>query len=182
MLRRSLHRRTTERRKKGDKFNQNWTSSLHLNFVCTKTQFENYDQQYEHITHETSIFKFQTFVFFARNFIRNFQFSFCFSLYFWNFSIKHFYFFFDQDLNRDFLSFYDKQEVDGGANLNAILESREHETQLIMRWILDHPFVLSANFHDGAVLANVRILFEHFFCYLYFFSLNVTASEVKSNA
>ncbi len=68
------------------------------------------------------------------------------------------YFFSQQDLNRDFLSFYDKKDVDSGADINSIFATREHETQLVMRWILDHPFVLSANFHDGAVLANVSFL------------------------
>ena len=68
------------------------------------------------------------------------------------------YFFSHKDLNRDFLSFYDKKDVDSGADINTIFSTREHETQLVMRWILDHPFVLSANFHDGAVLANVSFL------------------------
>jgi hypothetical protein len=64
-----------------------------------------------------------------------------------------------QDLGTDFLSFYDKKDVDAGADINSIIETREHETQLVMRWILDHPFVLSANFQDGAVLAKVRFYF-----------------------
>ena len=37
---------------------------------------------------------------------------------------------------------------------NVIFPGREKETQLLMWWILNNTFVLSANFHDGAVLVN----------------------------
>jgi len=60
-----------------------------------------------------------------------------------------------QDLNRDFPSFYDKQRLEKDGNVRKIYEDRQHETKLLMDWILKYPFVLSANFHDGAVLANV---------------------------
>ena len=63
---------------------------------------------------------------------------------------------FFQDLNRDFPSWYDKQDLDrNGTNLDKLAKERQTETQLLMAWILKYPFVLSANFHDGAVLANV---------------------------
>ncbi len=65
-------------------------------------------------------------------------------------------FFPTQDLDSDFLKFDDKQAVDNGADINKIIETHEPETQSVMRWILDHPFVLSANFQDGTVLAKVR--------------------------
>lgn len=58
-----------------------------------------------------------------------------------------------QDLNRNFPS-YDDLELLQGENPNSIFDYRENETKLMMRWILDYPFVLSVNFHDGAVLAN----------------------------
>jgi hypothetical protein len=62
-------------------------------------------------------------------------------------------------LDTDFLNFDDKQAVDGGADINKIIETRQPETQAVMRWILSHPFVLSANFQDGGVLAKVRFHF-----------------------
>ena len=63
---------------------------------------------------------------------------------------------FFQDLNRDFPSWYDKQDLEKNeTSIKALAEIRQLETQLLMTWILEHPFVLSANFHDGAVLANV---------------------------
>lgn len=53
------------------------------------------------------------------------------------------------DLNRNFP---DWDLV--GAPEEVIFDGREPETRALMRWILDNPFVLSINFHDGAVVAN----------------------------
>ncbi len=65
-------------------------------------------------------------------------------------------FFFLQDLNRNFPSYYDKVELDRGRKGPEFLyKEREHETKLMMKWILQHPFTLSANFQDGAVLVQV---------------------------
>ena len=47
------------------------------------------------------------------------------------------------DLNRNFPDFFEENDV-----------YREPETLAIMNWLTQYPFVLSANMHDGAVLAN----------------------------
>ena len=47
------------------------------------------------------------------------------------------------DLNRNFPDFFEENDV-----------HREPETLAIMNWLTQYPFVLSANMHDGAVLAN----------------------------
>lgn len=58
-----------------------------------------------------------------------------------------------KDLNRDFPDFEEwrKWRRNSGFDLN---KNRQKETKLLMRWIMSHNFVLSANFHDGAVLVN----------------------------
>ena len=54
-----------------------------------------------------------------------------------------------KDLNRDFPSHKEK-----GQPIDELKLGRQMETQIMIDFILNHPFVLSANFHDGAVLAN----------------------------
>ena len=53
------------------------------------------------------------------------------------------------DLNRAFPTW---REL--GQSRAQLLEAREPEVAAAAAWILDQPWVLSANFHDGAVVAS----------------------------
>ena len=52
------------------------------------------------------------------------------------------------DLNRNFPTWADVNKT-----TEELFVGREVETQAMMRLILREPWVLSANFHDGAVVA-----------------------------
>ena len=53
------------------------------------------------------------------------------------------------DLNRNFPTWADVNKT-----IEELFAGRQVETQAMMRLILREPWVLSANFHDGAVVAN----------------------------
>jgi len=53
------------------------------------------------------------------------------------------------DLNRGFPTWDDRHK-----SRDDRARGREPEVRAVMDWILDNPFVLSINFHDGAVVAN----------------------------
>lgn len=55
----------------------------------------------------------------------------------------------ERDLNRDFPTW---REVN--SSTGALFAGRQPETRAMMELILGHPWVLSANFHDGAVVAS----------------------------
>jgi len=55
----------------------------------------------------------------------------------------------NRDLNRDFPTWRDIN-----SSVEDLFVNRQPETQAMMRLILSEPWVLSANFHDGAVVAS----------------------------
>jgi carboxypeptidase D len=55
----------------------------------------------------------------------------------------------NRDLNRDFPTWRDIN-----SSIENLYEERQPETQAMMSLILSEPWVLSANFHDGAVVAS----------------------------
>jgi hypothetical protein len=66
-----------------------------------------------------------------------------------------------QDLDQDFPSFKEKQKL----KIN-LFDNREPETKLMMQWILEQPFVLSANFqNDGDFVQVLITIEEHFFMF-----------------
>ena len=58
-----------------------------------------------------------------------------------------------KDLNRDFPDQFNDADVLLRTE-EALAAGRAPETQAMIRWILDNPFVLSANLHGGAVVVS----------------------------
>ncbi len=59
----------------------------------------------------------------------------------------------NKDLNRDFPKRLRRREGPGTPFRNLV-QNRQPETEAMMRWIANNPFVLSANMHAGAVVAS----------------------------
>ncbi|XP_043468801.1 carboxypeptidase D isoform X2 [Leptopilina heterotoma] len=57
------------------------------------------------------------------------------------------------DLNRDFPDQFDRSSNNVGHG-HTLAEGREKETVAMMTWISTEPFVLSGNFHGGALVAS----------------------------
>jgi len=55
----------------------------------------------------------------------------------------------DEDLNRAFPGWRDLDN-----SRTQLMNDREKEVKVMMKWILDNPFVLSISFHDGRVMIN----------------------------
>ena len=56
-------------------------------------------------------------------------------------------------MNREFPKWKDKGQTLAELMWNGT-EQRQPEAQAAIKWIMKHPFVLSGNVHDGAVLVN----------------------------
>ncbi len=69
------------------------------------------------------------------------------------------------DLNRDFPDYFEYKKLREEVNYDErdLYEGRQKETSHLMSWILSNTFVLSANFHDGAVLVNYPVNFKSIF-------------------
>jgi len=57
------------------------------------------------------------------------------------------------DLNRNFPTWRELH-----LREDQLFLDRQPETRALMRWILDNPFVLSINFHDGSVVVSLNLL------------------------
>lgn len=57
----------------------------------------------------------------------------------------------NKDLNRNFPKQFDENQ---NVPFAELIKGREPETQHMMKWIKNNPFVLSANMHAGAVVAS----------------------------
>lgn len=59
----------------------------------------------------------------------------------------------DKDLNRDFPDQF-KPEDKLLKSMEDLSKGRAPETQALIHWIMENPFVLSASLHGGAVVAS----------------------------
>ena len=59
----------------------------------------------------------------------------------------------DKDLNRDFPDQFREEDTKLKTREDQ-LAGRQPETQAMINWILDNPFVLSASLHGGTLVVN----------------------------